>query len=158
MRFEFQSWEYKITYNFDQWSNCFTNLLQKLSIELPNVTKFWFPVILHYQANISIFFWDYWYISRTFVFIILSNFFQIILVRNLKKIKTFFIKVKTLWEGRKIWKNLPPVLAKQLFLLSSVKTSGRFFKFLWPFRKSWTLNNKLYFLRGISCLFLGGYF
>ena len=37
-------------------------------------------------------------------------------------------KVETLWEGHKIWKNLPPVLTKQLFLLSSVKTSGRFFQ------------------------------
>ena len=37
-------------------------------------------------------------------------------------------KVKKLWEGHKIWKNLPPVLTKQLFLLSSVKTSGRFFQ------------------------------
>ena len=37
-------------------------------------------------------------------------------------------KVKTLWEGHKIWKNLPPVLTKQLFLLSSVKTSGIFFQ------------------------------
>ena len=37
-------------------------------------------------------------------------------------------KVQTLWEGHKIWKNLPPDLTKQFFLLSSVKTSGRFFK------------------------------
>ena len=49
-------------------------------------------------------------------------------------------KVQILWEGHKIWKNLPPVLTKQLFLLSSVKTSGRFFfKFLWPFQKNWTV-------------------
>ena len=38
------------------------------------------------------------------------------------------IKVETLWKGHKIWKNLPPVLTKQLFLLSSIKTSGRFFQ------------------------------
>ena len=37
-------------------------------------------------------------------------------------------KVKTLWEGHKIEKNLPFVLTKQLFLLRSVKTSGRFFQ------------------------------
>ena len=49
-----------------------------------------------------------------------------------------FFQVHTLGEGHKIWKNLPPVLTKQLFLLSSVKTSD-FFKFLWPFQKSWTL-------------------
>ena len=35
------------------------------------------------------------------------------------------LKVQTLWEGHKIWKTLPPVLTKQLFLLSSVKKSGR---------------------------------
>ena len=39
----------------------------------------------------------------------------------------FFSKVKTLWEGHKIWKNLSSVLTKQLFLLNSVKTSGIFF-------------------------------
>ena len=38
------------------------------------------------------------------------------------------VKVKTLWEGHKIWKNLPPFLTKQLFSLSIVKTSGRFFQ------------------------------
>ena len=37
------------------------------------------------------------------------------------------LTVKTLWEGHKIWKNLPPVLTKQLFLLNSVKTSGTYF-------------------------------
>ena len=36
-------------------------------------------------------------------------------------------KVKTLWERHKIWKNIPPVLMKQLFSPSSIKTSGRFF-------------------------------
>ena len=45
-----------------------------------------------------------------------------------KKKSRLFIKVKTLWEGHKIGKNLPPVLTKQLFLLSSVKTNGRFFQ------------------------------
>ena len=44
-------------------------------------------------------------------------------------------KVKILWEGRKIWKNLPPVLTKQLFLVSSVKTSGRFFQTFVAFSK-----------------------
>ena len=37
-------------------------------------------------------------------------------------------KVQLLWEGHKIWKNLPPVLTKQLFLLRSFETSGRFFQ------------------------------
>ena len=50
-----------------------------------------------------------------------------------------FIKVQTLWEGHQIWKNLPLVLTKQLFLLSSVKTSGRFFQKFLAFSKSWTL-------------------
>ena len=40
---------------------------------------------------------------------------------------TLFLKVETLWEGHKIGKNVPFVLTKQLFLLSSVKTSGIFF-------------------------------
>ena len=31
-------------------------------------------------------------------------------------------------KATKFEKNLPPVLTKQLFLLSSVKTSGRFFQ------------------------------
>ena len=44
-------------------------------------------------------------------------------------------KVKTLWEGHKIWNNLPPVLTQQLFLLSSVKTSGRFFQISVAFSK-----------------------
>ena len=36
-------------------------------------------------------------------------------------------KVEILWEGHKMWKkNLPSVLTKKLFLLSSFKTSGRF--------------------------------
>ena len=35
--------------------------------------------------------------------------------------------VKTLWEGHKISNNLPPVLTKQLFLVSSIKPSGIFF-------------------------------
>ena len=38
------------------------------------------------------------------------------------------IKVETLGEGHKIWKNPPLVLTQQLFLLSSIKTSGRFFQ------------------------------
>ena len=39
-----------------------------------------------------------------------------------------FVEIKTLWEGHKIWKNLSPVLTKQLFLLSNVEASGRFFQ------------------------------
>ena len=50
-------------------------------------------------------------------FHVTSSFFQV-----------FWYKVQIWWEGQKIWKNLPPVLTKQLFLLSSVKTSGRFFQ------------------------------
>ena len=44
-----------------------------------------------------------------------------------------FFKVRTLWEGHKIGKNLPLILTKPLFLLSSVKTSGRFFQFFVAF-------------------------
>ena len=45
-------------------------------------------------------------------------------------VNTCFVKVEKLREGPKIWKNLLLVLTKQLFLLSSVKTSRRFFQ-LW---------------------------
>ena len=62
-------------------------------------------------------------------FHVTSSFFQV-----------FWYKVQIWWEGQKIWNNLPHVVTKQLFLISSVKTSGRFFfKFLWPFHKNWTL-------------------
>ena len=37
-------------------------------------------------------------------------------------------KVQILWKGHKIWKNFPPVLTKQLFLLNSIKRSGMFFE------------------------------
>ena len=42
----------------------------------------------------------------------------------------FFLYVKSSFSEKatKIWKNLPPVLTKQLFLLSSVKTRGIFFQ------------------------------
>ena len=39
----------------------------------------------------------------------------------------------------KIGKNLPLVLTKQLFLPSSIKTSGSFFQKMWPSQQSWTL-------------------
>ena len=68
-----------------------------------------------------------------------SNYFKIdyfkIAVWQSDSMKRNFggFKVKMLWEGHKIWKNLPPVLTKQLFLLSSVKTSGRFFQIFLAF-------------------------
>ena len=47
------------------------------------------------------------------------------------------VKVQTLWEGHKIWKNLPPVLTKQFLFLSSVKTNGTFsLNFCGLFRKA----------------------
>ena len=49
-------------------------------------------------------------------------------------------KVQTLWEGQRIWKNLPLVLTKQLFLLSSVKRSGRFFQIFVPFSEKLNFN------------------
>ena len=51
-------------------------------------------------------------------------------------------KVKTLWEGHKMWKNLPPVLTKQMFLLSSVKTSGRFFQIFVAFSEKLNFKRK----------------
>ena len=38
------------------------------------------------------------------------------------------VKLRRCEKATKLEKNLPPVLTKQLFLLSSVKTSGRFFQ------------------------------
>ena len=57
-------------------------------------------------------------------------------------------KVEILWEGHKIWKNLPPVLTKQMFLLSSVKTSGRFFQIFVAF------SEKLDFMINLFSFFL----
>ena len=48
-------------------------------------------------------------------------------------------KVQTLWEGHKIWKNIPPVLTKLLFYSVASKLAGNFFKIPWPFQKSLTL-------------------
>ena len=39
-----------------------------------------------------------------------------------------YIKFRHYEKATKFEKNIPPVLTKQLFLLSSVKTSGRFFQ------------------------------
>jgi hypothetical protein len=55
------------------------------------------------------------------------------------------IKVDTLREGHKIGKNLPLVLTKQLSLLSSVKTSGRFFQIFVAF------SEKLNFKTALVC-------
>ena len=55
--------------------------------------------------------------------------------------KIYESKVKTLWEGHKIGKkNLLLVLTKQLFLLSSVKTSGRFFQTFVAFSEKLNFN------------------
>ena len=51
----------------------------------------------------------------------------------------FISKVQTLWQVHKVWNNLPPVLTKQLFLLSSVKISG------WFFQKNLAFSEKLDF-------------
>ena len=52
-------------------------------------------------------------------------------------------KVKTLWEGHKIWKNIPPVLTKHLSLLSSVKTSGKFFQIFVAFSEKLNFNDTI---------------
>ena len=59
---------------------------------------------------------------------------------------SLFSKVPTLWEGHKISKNLPPVLTKQLFLLSSVKTSGRFFQIFVAFSEKLDFTQSFVFL------------
>ena len=45
------------------------------------------------------------------------------------------LKLKHYEKGTKFEKNLPPVLKKQLFLLSSIKTRD-FFQILWPSQES----------------------
>ena len=52
-------------------------------------------------------------------------------------------KVKILWEGHKIW----TVNTKQLFLLSSVKTSGTFFQIFVAFSKKLDFNLQNHFLK-----------
>ena len=49
-------------------------------------------------------------------------------------------KVQALWEGHKIWKNLPPVLTKQLFLLITSKQVGDFFQIFVAFSKKLDFN------------------
>ena len=39
-----------------------------------------------------------------------------------------FVKLRHYEKATKFWKNIPPLLTRQLFLLSSVKTSERFFQ------------------------------
>ena len=47
-----------------------------------------------------------------------------------------------MWEGHKFWKKIP-LLFWRLFSKSAdlSKQEGDFFKFLWPFQKSWTLQS-----------------
>ena len=52
------------------------------------------------------------------------------------------VKFETLWEGHKIWKKIPSVLTKQLFFLSSVKTSGRFFQIFVAFSEKLDFTTK----------------
>ena len=60
--------------------------------------------------------------------------------KNQKLWKWIYKKVETLWEGYKIWKNQPPVLTNQLFLLSSVKICGRFFQIFVAFSEKLNFN------------------
>ena len=57
-----------------------------------------------------------------------------------------FSKVKTLWEGHNIWKNLPLVLMKQLFLPNSLKTSGIFFSNFVAFSENLNFNMEMIIL------------
>ena len=55
--------------------------------------------------------------------------FQPELLENSEQIKLILLlKVETLWESHILWKNIPPALKTQMFLLNSVKTSGRFYE------------------------------
>ena len=69
-------------------------------------------------------------VFRLWCFQIVSDFYTSVVSR---------VKVHILWEGYKIWKNLPSGLTKQLFLLSCFKTTGIFLQmYLWPFQESRT--------------------
>ena len=59
-------------------------------------------------------------------------------------------KVKTLWEGHKIGKNLTLVLTKQLFLLCSVKTSRRFFQIFVAFSEKLNFKSRGVLLASLS--------
>ena len=63
-------------------------------------------------------------------------------------------KVKTLWEGHKIWKNLAPILAKQLFLPSIVKASGRFFSNFMAYWENLNFILKYYWISDFCWYFL----
>ena len=56
------------------------------------------------------------------------------------------LKVQILREGHGIWKNLPPVMTKQLFSLSSVKTSGIFFQIFVTFSEKLNIKKKTWYL------------
>ena len=55
-------------------------------------------------------------------------------------------KVQIFWEGHKKLKNNSQILWN---LLSNVKKSGRFFKFLWPSQNIWTLISRNFDCGGI---------
>jgi hypothetical protein len=59
-----------------------------------------------------------------------------------------FIKFRYYDKATKFEKNIPPVLTKQLVLLSSIKTSGRFFKIFVAF------SEKLRYLQALKKLSL----
>ena len=56
-------------------------------------------------------------------------------------------KVRTLWEGHKISKNLPPVLTKQLFPFSGIKTSWRFFQIVVAFSEKLNFTDRKHLLQ-----------
>ena len=61
-----------------------------------------------------------------------------------------FVKLRHYEKATKFWKNIPPLLTRQLFLLKLFTQTfylasnkvGDFFKILWPFQESWTLTLK----------------
>ena len=50
-------------------------------------------------------------------------------------------KVKTLWEGHKIWKKSPTCFDVHSVMSKQVED---FLKFLWPFKKTWTLTTQFH--------------
>ena len=60
------------------------------------------------------------------------------------KVSIVLLKLRHYEQATKFEKSLPPLLTKQLFLLSSVKTSGRFFQNFVAFSEKLDFNTKIH--------------
>ena len=125
------------------WHICHSRLAIKMSFH------FWPPFLLKIMVELWKMVWRHEMWQKILYANLFKSFFSpfflqsvmsktcTCIFKSLPNKRTYAAKVKTLREGHTIWKYFPPVLTKQLFLLSSVKTSGRFFSnFCDLFRKA----------------------